>query len=159
MYRYRFDSSGGGFPVAVVSLLKPAQAFVDNPSHVGYPAPPPRLPNNQLANQIADLFVDTTLPIVDVFTLTQGTDIATAISTVITASDNDVVDSIYVLISYTITTHPTSIEIKASGTRIDGNVTSLNVGGLTPSQSYYGRAMTVDKLEMNHSLSQVLPRY
>ena len=94
MYRHRFDSSGGGFPGALVILLKPAQAFVDNPSHVGDPAPPPGLPTSQLANNIADLFVDTTLPIVDVFTFARGSDPTTAISTIITASDNDVVQNI-----------------------------------------------------------------
>ena len=86
MYRHRFVSSGGGFPGALVSLLKPAQAFTDNPSHLGNPAPPPGLPNNQLANHIVDLLVDTTLPIVDVFTLTRGSDPTTAISTIITAT-------------------------------------------------------------------------
>jgi len=91
------------------------------------------------------LEIDTTLPVVNAFTLTQGADTATAISTIIVASNNDVVDNIYVLISSTITTRPKSIEIKASGARIDGNATSLNVGGLTPNQSYYGWAMAVDK--------------
>ena len=97
MYRHRFDSSGGGFPGALVSLLKPGQAFVDNPSHVG----DPELPNNHLANHIADLFFDTTLPVVDVFTLTRGSDPTTAISTIFTASDNDVVQDIYILVPAT----------------------------------------------------------
>jgi len=70
-----------------VSLLNPAEVFVDNPSRVGDPAPPPELPNNHLANHIADLFIDTTLPVVDVFTLTRDSDPTTAISTIITASD------------------------------------------------------------------------
>ena len=48
MYRHRFDSAGGRFPGALVSLLKPAQAFVDKPSHIGDPA----LQNNHLANSI-----------------------------------------------------------------------------------------------------------
>ena len=109
MYRHRFDSSGGGFPGALVSLLKPGQAFVDNPSHVGDPG----LPNNQLANHIADL--DTTLPIVNVFTLTRGSDPRTAISTIITASDNDEVQDIYIMVSATQTTMPTSTEIKVAG--------------------------------------------
>jgi len=117
---------------------------VDNPSHVGDPAPPPGLPNYHLANHIADLFIDTTLPVVDVFTLTRGSDPTTIISTILTASDNDVVDGIYVLIPSKITTRPTSTEIKALGTRIDGNVTSINVWGLAQNQSYYGWAMVVD---------------
>jgi hypothetical protein len=119
MYRHRFDITGGQFPGALVSLHIPAEAFADNPSHVGDPAPPPEVPNNHLANHIADFFVDTTLPVVDVFTMTRGSYPTTAISAIITASDNDVVDIIYVLISRTITTRPTSIEIKVSGTRID----------------------------------------
>ena len=118
---------------------------MDNPSHVGDPAPPPGLPNNNLANHIADILSIRPYPFVNVFTLTPGSDPTTAISTIITAADNDVVDTIYVLISSTITTRPTSVEIKASGTWIDGNVPSLNVGGLTPNQTYYGWNMVVDK--------------
>ena len=48
MYRHRFENAGGQFPGALVSLLKPAQAFVYNPSHVGDPA----LSNNHLARHI-----------------------------------------------------------------------------------------------------------
>jgi hypothetical protein len=144
MYRHRFDSSGGGFPGALVSLLKPGQAFVDNPSHVGDPAPPPELPNNQLANHIADLLVDTTLPIVNVFTLTRGSDPRTAISTIITASDNDEVQDIYIMVSATQTTMPTSTEIKVAGAKIPGNSTSHNVTGLSANTTYYGWAMAVD---------------
>ena len=121
MYRHRFDITGGHFPGALVSLLNPAEVFVDNPSHVGDPAPPPELPNNHLANHIADLFIDTTLPVVDVFTLTRGSDPTTAISTIITASDNDEVQDIYILISATQTTKPTSMEIKGAGAQIPGN--------------------------------------
>ena len=58
MFRHRFDDTGGRFPGALVSLLKPAQAFVDNPSHVKDPA----LPNNHLANRIAGLFVPDPVP-------------------------------------------------------------------------------------------------
>jgi len=101
MYRHRLDSSGGGFPGALVSLLKPADVFVDNPLHVEDPAPPLGLPSNLLANHIADLIVDTTLPIVNVFTLTRGSDPTTAIWTIITASDNDVVQNMYMLVSST----------------------------------------------------------
>jgi hypothetical protein len=109
MYRHHFDSSDGGFPDALVSLLKPAEEFMDNPSQVGDPAPPPGLPSNPLANHIADLFVDTTLPIVDVFTLTRGSDPTTVISTIIMASGSDAVQNIYILVSSTQTTRPTSM--------------------------------------------------
>jgi hypothetical protein len=57
MYRHRFDITGGRFPGALVSLLNPAEAFVDNPSHVGDPA----LQSNHLANHIAGLFVNEAL--------------------------------------------------------------------------------------------------
>ncbi len=124
-----------------MSLLKPSQAFVDNPSHVGDPA----LQSNHLANHIADLFlIDTTLPIVDVFTLTRGSDPTTAISTIITASDNDVVQDIYILVSSTQTTKPTSLEIKVAGAKIPGTSASYNVTGLSATTTYYGWAMAVD---------------
>ena len=61
------------------------------------------------------------------------------------ASDSDDVDIIHVIFSNTITTRPTSIEIKALGTQIPGDVTSFDGEGLTANQSYYGWAMAVDK--------------
>ena len=116
MFRHRFDITGGQFIGALVILINPAEAFVDNPSQVGDPAPPPGLPNNHLANHIEDRFIDTTLPIVDVLTLTRGSNPTTAISTIITASDNDVVQNIYILLSSAQTTMPISMEIKVAGT-------------------------------------------
>ena len=117
---------------------------MDDPSHVGDPAPPSGLPNNQLANQIADLFVDTTLPIVDVFTLTRGSDPTTTILTIITASDSDVVQNIYILVSSTQTTKPTYTEIKVAVTQIPGNTSSVNVTEFSANTTYYGWAMAVD---------------
>jgi hypothetical protein len=119
----------------VSTLIKPKQIFVNGV--VGYDA------TKDVGYGLLE--IDITLLGVNAFTLTQGADTATAISTIIVASDNDVVDSIYVLIYSLITTRSTSIDIKASGARIDGNATSLNVGGLTPNQSYYGWVMAVDK--------------
>ena len=119
---------------------------MDNPSHVGdMPLPPPGLPNNQLANHNAYLFVDTTIPIVNVFTLTRGLDPTTAISTTITASDNDVVQNIYIMVSSTQTTKPAFMEIKVAGTQIPGNSSSYNVIGLSANTTYYGWAMAIDK--------------
>jgi len=143
MYRHRFDSTGGRFPGALVSLLEPAQAFVDNPSHTGDPA----LQIKHLANHIADHFNDTTLPIVNMSTLTRGSDPSTAISTLFTASDNDVVQNIYILASATQTRMPTSMEIKVAETQIPGNSSSYNVTGLFVNTTYYGWAMAVDGSE------------
>jgi hypothetical protein len=145
MYRHRFDITGRQFPGALASLLNPAESFVDNPSHVGDPAPPPELPNNHLANHIADLFlIHTTLPVVDAFTLTRGSDLKTAISTIITAFDNDVVQDLYILVSSTQTTKPTSMEIKVAGAQIPGNSSSYNLIGLSTDTTYYGWVMAVD---------------
>ena len=91
--RYLDDNNTSLDGSYVSTLIKPNQMFVngvvahDVSKEVGYGL----------------LNVDTTSPGVNTFTLTQGTDIATAISTIIAASDNDEVDSIYVLISRTIT--------------------------------------------------------
>ena len=65
-------------------------------------------------NVSSGLLVDTTHSIADKFTLTRGSDPTTAISTITTASDNDVVQDIYILVSSTQTTMPTSMEIKVA---------------------------------------------
>jgi len=114
--------------------------FVDNPSHVRDPA----LQINHLASHIPDLFINLTLFVVGVFTLTRGSDPTTAISTIITAYDNDAVQTIFILVSSTQTKMPTSMEIKVAGTRIPGNSSSYDVTGLSTNTTYYGRAMAVD---------------
>jgi hypothetical protein len=73
----------------VSSLIKPTQVFVNG--IVGY---------DVAKNVVSGLLeADTTLPIIHAFTLTQSLDIGIAISTIITASDNDVVQNIYMLVS------------------------------------------------------------
>jgi hypothetical protein len=100
----------------VSTLIKPNQIFVN--SAVAY---------DPAENVGSGILVDTTIPIVDLFTLTRGSDPTTAISTIITASDIDVVQDIYILVSATQTTRPTSMEIKVTGAKIPGNSTSYNV--------------------------------
>ena len=90
-------------------------------------------------------FVDTTIPIVNVFTLTRGSDPKAFISTIIMASDNDVVQDIYTLVSATQTTKPTSMEIKIAVAQIPGNSSSYNVTGLSANTMYYEWAMAVDE--------------
>ena len=50
----------------------------------------------------------------------------------------------YVLVSSTQTTIPTSAEIKANGAQIPGNSSSYNFTRLSANTSYYGWAMAVD---------------
>ncbi len=90
----------------VSTLIKPKKVFVNGV--VGYDA----------AKNIASglLEADKILPSVNAFTLTQGSDTATAISIIIAASDNDEVQNIYILVSSTQTAMPTYAEIKALGT-------------------------------------------
>ncbi len=78
------DNENNAFDGSYVStLINPHQVFVNDV--VAYDA---------TKNVGFGLLVDTTLPIVDVFTLTRGSDLTTVISTIITASDNDVVQYI-----------------------------------------------------------------
>ncbi len=86
---------------------------------------------------------DTTLPVVNAFTLSQGLDTATAISTIITASYINVVQDIYIYVSSTQTTIPTFDEIRVLGTKIPGNSSSYNVQGLSANNTYYGWALVV----------------
>jgi len=104
----------------VSSLIKPKQVFVNGV--VAY---------DPAKNVGFGLLFDMTLPIVKVFSLTRGPYPTTAISTIITAFDNDVVQNIYILVSSTQTTTPTSMEIKSAGTQIPGNPSSYNATGLS----------------------------
>jgi hypothetical protein len=132
--RYLDDNNTDFDGSYVSTLIKPKQVFVNGV--IAY---------DQAKNVGSGLLVDTTLPIVNVFTLTRGSDPTTAISTIITASDNDVVQDIYILLSSTQTTIPTSMEIKVAGTKIPGNSSSYNVTGLSANTTYYGWAMAVDE--------------
>jgi hypothetical protein len=131
--RYLDDNNTGFDGSYVSTLIKPKQVFVNGV--IAY---------DQAKNVGSGLLIDTTLPIVNVFTLTRGSDPTTAISTIITASDNDVVQDIYILLSSTQTTIPTSMEIKVAGTKIPGNSSSYNVTWLSANTTYYGWAMAVD---------------
>ena len=129
------DNDNTAFDGSYVStLIRPTQVFVKG--FVGHDA----------AKKVASglLEADTILPIVNAFTLTQGSDTATAISTIIAASDNNVVQNIYVLVSSTQTVMPTSAEIKVLGTQIPGNSSSYSATGLSANTTYYGWAMAVD---------------
>jgi hypothetical protein len=57
MYRHRFDNVGGQIPGGFVSLLKPSQAFVDDPSDANDAAQA-----RALAGHIAALFVPAPVP-------------------------------------------------------------------------------------------------
>ena len=85
----------------VSTFIKPDQVFINGV--IAY---------DPAKNFGSGLLVDKTLSIVNVFTLTRGSDPTTAISIIITASDNDVVQDIHILLSSTQTTIPTSMEIK-----------------------------------------------
>ena len=110
-----------------MSLIKPKQVFVNG--FVGY----------DVAKNIGSvILVDTTLPIVNVFTSTQGSDPTYVISTIITAYGNDIVQNIYLLVSSTQTTTSTSMEIKVAGTQIPGNSSSYSATWLYANTTYYG---------------------
>ena len=126
--RVAFDGS------YVSTLIKPKQVFVNG--IVAYDA------TKEVGSGLLE--ADTILPIVNAFTLTQGSDTATAISTIIAASDNDVVQNIFIIVSSTQTVMPTSAEIKALGTQIPGNLSSYSAMGLSANTTYYGWAMAVD---------------
>ena len=134
------DNENNAFDGSFVStLIKPHQVFVNGV--VAY---------DPSKNVGSGLLVDTTLPIVDLFTLTRDSDPTTVISTIITASDNDVVKNIYVLVSSTQTTIPTSAEIKANGAQLPGTSSSYNFTGLSANTSYYtGGPWRLTDLETN----------
>lgn len=70
----------------VSTLIKPKQVFVN--AVVAYDA------TEDVNNRILD--IHKTLPAVNAFTLTQGPDSSTAISAIISASDNEGVERIYI---------------------------------------------------------------
>ena len=105
----------------VSSLIKPKQVFVN-----GVVAYDPA--KNVGSGNLADM----TLPIINVFTLTQGSNPTSAISTIIAASDNDIVQNSFLLVSSTQSTIHTSMEIKVDETHILRNSSSYSFTGLSP---------------------------
>jgi nucleoside-diphosphate-sugar epimerase len=103
-------SDNMGVPIAfdgsyVSSLIKPKQVFLNGV-----------LAYDPAKNDGSGNSADMTILIVNVFTLTQGTYPTIAILTIITAFDNDITENIYLLVSCTQTTMPTSMEINVIGT-------------------------------------------
>ena len=89
---------------------------------------------------------DNTAPTVDTFTLAQGTTPTSEIDVTLAASDNDAVQTLYLMVSDTQTTQPTAAEIKASGTALAGTTTSHTVTGLVPGTTYYGWVLARDQV-------------
>jgi hypothetical protein len=122
------------------TLINPNQVFVNGV--IAY---------EPAENIDSGLLVDTTLPIVSVFTSTRGSTPTTVILTIITAYDNDVVQTIYILVSSTQMTMHTSMEIKVAGIQVPGNSLSYNVTWLSANTTYYGWAMA-DDVSRNESV-------
>jgi hypothetical protein len=130
----------------VSTLIKPKQVFVNGV--LAYDA------TKEVGNGILDIDkalpvviidIDKALPVVYEFTLTQGPDLSTTISTIIAASDNDEVGRIYVFVSIIHASPPSATELKTLGFFLLGNTMAYNVTGLSTYASYYGLAMTVDR--------------
>ena len=89
---------------------------------------------------------DNTAPVVSSFTLAQGTTPTSEIDVGLPSSDNDAVQTLYLMVSDTQTTQPTAAEIKASGTALAGTTTSHTVTGLVPGTTYYGWVLARDQV-------------
>ena len=89
---------------------------------------------------------DNTPPTIDTFTLSPGATPTTEMDVGFLASDNDAVQTIYLLVSDTQTTAPTAAEIKASGTALTGNATSSTLTGLSANTTYFGWLLARDQV-------------
>ena len=90
---------------------------------------------------------DNTPPTVNTFTLAPGSSsVTTEIDVTMAASDNDAVQSLYLLVSDTLTTPPSAAQIKTSGLALGGTTTSHKVSALTPGVTYYGWLLASDQV-------------
>ena len=89
---------------------------------------------------------DNTPPTVDAFTLAAGASPTSEIDVGLAASDNDAVQSLYLLLSASQTTPPTATEIKAAGIALAGTATAHTVAGLKHGTTYFGWTLARDRV-------------
>ena len=100
---------------------------------------------------------DFTAPSVDTFTLAAGAAPTSEIVVGLGASDNDAVQTLYLMVSSTQTTAPTAAAIKASGTALAGATTAHTITGLDSGTTYYGWVLATDRVGNDSAVVASVP--
>ena len=101
---------------------------------------------------------DLTAPVISTFTLAESVSSPTGeIVVTLAASDNDAVQTLYVMLSSTQTTEPSAADIKSLGVALAGTTTSHTFTGLDPDTTYYGWCLARDQVGNESAVQASVP--
>lgn len=89
---------------------------------------------------------DNTPPVLGALSLARGTPGTTSVVATFSATDNDEVETIYVLVWPDQSNVPSATEVKAVGQALAGTATSLTRTGLSHNTTYYGWILAKDRV-------------